>query len=190
MNEFQGPGAPPPDSPPPGAPPPGTPPPSWSPPPPGSPPPSWSSPPPGVPPYGQYGQYGPYGQPATPPGSPEAAALVRDLSVPLYRARDWLRLLGVLMIITGALYALTLVGILLAWLPIWMGVLLFKAAGSIEHARQQGEPRALIEGQDKLRTYFTVQGILAIASIVLFGIAMVVISVLGLSMTQLFRNLN
>jgi hypothetical protein len=172
MNEYTGPDAPPP----------GGSQPAWSPPP--------GPPPPPPPPYGQYGQYGQPGPYPPPAGPADAPALVRDLSLPLYRARDWLRLMGVLMIVAGALYALSLVGIIVAWLPIWMGVLLFKAAGAIERAHQRGEPRAMIESQDKLRTYFTVQAVLAIASVVLAGIMMVVMSVMGLGISQLFRNLD
>ncbi len=181
MNEHTGPDAPPPWGPQPsGTPPPGSPPPGSS--------PGW--PPPGPPPPPAYGQYPPPGPYPPPTGPADAATLVRDLSGPLYRARDWLRLMGVLMIIAGALYALSLVGIVIAWLPIWMGVLLFKTAASVEQAHQRGEPRALAESQDKLRTYFTIQAVLAIVSVVLAGIAMIVMSVMGLGMSQLFKSLD
>ena len=188
MNEYTGPDAPPPGGSQPWTPPPGSPPPGY--PPPGSPPP-WApppGPPPGTPPpYGPYGQAGPYPPPS---GPSDPATLVRDLSLPLYRARDWLRLMGVLMMIAGAVYALSLVGIVIAWLPIWMGVLLFRTAGAVEQAHQSGNPRAMIECQDKLRTYFTVQAVLAIVSVVMAGIGLVVMSVMGLGISQLLKNLN
>ncbi|MFO7651171.1 MAG: DUF5362 family protein, partial [bacterium] len=39
----------------------------------------------------------------------------------------WLKFFGIVTIIAGALNALSLVGILWAWLPIWLGVLLVQA---------------------------------------------------------------
>ncbi|NIW79677.1 MAG: hypothetical protein GWN16_09545, partial [Calditrichae bacterium] len=39
----------------------------------------------------------------------------------------WLKFLGIVSIISGAVVAITIVGIIIAWLPIWLGVLLFQA---------------------------------------------------------------
>jgi hypothetical protein len=64
--------------------------------------------------------------------------MVRELSNPIYQARGWLKFLGVLSIIGGIVQALSIVGIIIAWLPIWMGVLMFQAGSSIDAAGQGG----------------------------------------------------
>ena len=49
---------------------------------------------------------------------------------PLYEARGWMKFLGIVMVIAGIFTAITIVGIIIAWLPIWLGVLLFPGCRS------------------------------------------------------------
>lgn len=93
---------------------------------------------------------------------------IQLLSEPLYRAKGWMKLVAVMMIIYGVLTALTIVGILIAWLPIWMGVLLFQSAGQVEIAFNASDEGALLTSLGKLKTYFTIMGILTLIGIVLF----------------------
>jgi 1,4-dihydroxy-2-naphthoate octaprenyltransferase len=97
----------------------------------------------------------------------DQSALIKELSIPLFNSKGWMKLVGVLMIIYGALVALTIVGILVAWLPIWMGVLLFQAANAIEEAQLSGQKEALVKSMDKIKTYFTVTGILTLIGLIL-----------------------
>lgn len=111
----------------------------------------------------------------TPTASPQAGGdvqFVRDVSAPLYAARGWMKLLGVLMIIYGALLVLTIVGILICWLPIWIGILLLRAASSAEMAQISGDKFQLVEALSKLKTYFTIYGILALLGLVAAAIAL------------------
>jgi ABC-type molybdate transport system permease subunit len=101
-------------------------------------------------------------------------SLVRDLSAPLYEVRGWIKFIGVLSIIGGVLYVFTIWGIIVCWLPIWIGILLLKVASSVEAAQQNGDRAALMTGMAKLKTYFTITGILAIVGIVAAAIALVV----------------
>ncbi len=98
---------------------------------------------------------------------PTEQLLVREVSGPLYQARFWMKLSGVLMIISGGLTALTIIGIIFAWLPIWLGLLLYQAASSAELARTSGEVEALTESVNKLRLYFTITGIVMLIGVVL-----------------------
>ncbi len=61
----------------------------------------------------------------------ERGEIVRELSAPLASGRGWIKFLGILSIVSGALGALSIIGILWAWLPIWLGVLLFQAASGM-----------------------------------------------------------
>lgn len=96
--------------------------------------------------------------------------MVRDIIEPLARGKFWLKLLGVMMIITGALQVLTIIGIVWAWLPIWLGVILFQAANAAELALTTEDPATARNAIDKLRLYFMIQGILMLIGLVLVGL--------------------
>jgi hypothetical protein len=100
--------------------------------------------------------------------------VVREVAAPLFAAKGWMKFLGVLMIIYGILTALSIVGIIICWLPIWIGVLLFQSAGAIESAQASGSKMELYGALSKLKTYFTIYGILALIGIVVFVIMMFV----------------
>jgi hypothetical protein len=99
----------------------------------------------------------------------EEKPLIQELSVPLYQAKGWMKLLGVVMIVHGVLTALSLVGIIVAWLPIWLGVLLFKSAGMVEGAQLSGDKTQMLEGLRKLKTYFVINGVLMLIVLVLIA---------------------
>ncbi len=92
---------------------------------------------------------------------------IRSISAGLYGAKMWMKLLGVMMILYGVLTALTIIGIIFAWLPIWIGVLLFQSAGAIERAYNGDDAAALTEALGKLKTYFTIMGVLTLIGILL-----------------------
>ncbi len=100
----------------------------------------------------------------------EEKPLIQELSVPLYQARGWMKLLGVVMIVQGVLSALSLVGLIIAWLPIWLGVLLFKAAGLIEGAQLSGDKMQMLESLRRLRTYFVINGVLMLIALIFAGV--------------------
>ncbi len=110
--------------------------------------------------------------------------VIKEVSLPLFSSKGWIKLIGILMIIYGVFAALTLVGILVAWLPIWLGVLLMKVASAMEQARVTGNKELLIKAQNNLSTYFTIYGVLALIGIILA----VVFIIVGLS-TGLFMHM-
>jgi hypothetical protein len=106
--------------------------------------------------------------------------MVQELSMPIYQARGWLKFLGVLSIIGGVGQALTIVGILFAWLPIWMGVLMFQAGSSIDSAAQFGDKFAFLRSLGSLKTYFVLQGVLTLLGIILAVTMLCILFVLPL----------
>jgi len=92
--------------------------------------------------------------------------LIRELCMPIYQSKGWLKLIGILSIIYGILLVLTLFGIIIAWLPIWMGVLLLQSATSIERAQVTGNKALLVESLDKIKTYFTIMGVLTLIGLI------------------------
>jgi hypothetical protein len=85
----------------------------------------------------------------------------------------WLKFLGIINIIWGAFSAISIIGIIFAWLPIWLGVVLLQAASSATHANLSNDPNDLAEMIAKLRMYFIIQAVLVIV-----GISTVIIGVI------------
>jgi hypothetical protein len=97
--------------------------------------------------------------------------LVRKLSETASGSSAWMKFLGVMLIIDGVVLAVTGVGLLLCWLPIWLGVILFQAAGDAEMA-SKGAAAKLLDYVQKLNRFFLIQGILALL-ILVFSLALV-----------------
>jgi len=110
--------------------------------------------------------------PMTPPQSGGNVQLVREVATPLFMAKGWMKLLGVLMIIEGAVMVITIVGIIVCWLPIWVGILLLRSAGSIEEAQLSGDKFQLMEGMRRIKTIFTIYGVLALIGLVAIVVAL------------------
>ncbi|MBS1261023.1 MAG: hypothetical protein MAG453_00342 [Calditrichaeota bacterium] len=102
--------------------------------------------------------------------------LIKSLSIPLYQAKGWLKLVGIFSIINGILIIFSLWGILICWLPIWMGVLLTKSAGLIERAQLSGDRSDFTQAMDKLKTYFTIQGVFLLIVIVVTVVGIIILS--------------
>ena len=100
--------------------------------------------------------------PTPPVPDPQENRLVEELSMPIFQARGWLKLLGVVTILSGIPSAFVLVGIL----QIWVGVLLFQAGSSIESASRFGDKFAFLRSMGSLKTYFIIQGVLAVIGII------------------------
>ena len=100
----------------------------------------------------------------------EEKELVQQLSLPIFQAKGWMKLLGVVLILNGVMAIFTVVGIVICWLPIWMGILLFKSASLVEAAQVSGDKVVLLESLHKIKTYFTINGVLML--IVLVGVVL------------------
>jgi len=116
--------------------------------------------------------------------------IVRRLAGTLARASGWMKFVAVLAIVGGALYVLTIVGIVVAWIPIWLGVLLWQAADAASRAEADADPVLLERALDRLRLLFTVYGVIALVGIILAVLAVVlmIVGFLG-GMSELLQDL-
>ncbi len=90
--------------------------------------------------------------------------------------KGWVRFLGIMNIISGVVTALTIVGILVAWIPIWIGIILLRAAGKIDEISYSPEPLPVMLGYiDDLKTYFLLRGVLVIVGFI-FWIVVVIMA--------------
>jgi hypothetical protein len=110
---------------------------------------------------------------ATPVGNPVVSRVIS----PLDAAAGWMKLIGTVSIIYGVLTALTIIGLLIAWLPIWMGVLTRKAATQAQLAYTSGDEHAAIESTNSLRTIFKVQGIILLIGLIMWGVMFIIMLV-------------
>jgi len=115
----------------------------------------------------------------------DARLVVHEISKPLYQSKGWMQLLGVLSIINGAVLVFTLFGILIAWLPIWIGVLLLQSASSAERASSAGDKQALVASLGRLKTYFAIQGVMTLIGII-FVIIVIAFGLMSAIMSSVF----
>jgi hypothetical protein len=86
-----------------------------------------------------------------------------------------MKLLGILSIVQGVFAIFTIWGILVCWLPIWIGLILYRAAGDAEMA-SKGAPQSLESFLQRINRYFLIQGVLTLVGII---VAIIMVMVLG-----------
>jgi hypothetical protein len=94
-----------------------------------------------------------------------------------YRAgtsAGWMKFLGILSIVQGVFAIFTIWGILVCWLPIWVGLILYRAAGDADLA-SKGSPHSLDSFLQRINRYFLIQGVLTLIGIIVAIIMMIVL---------------
>jgi len=86
---------------------------------------------------------------------------------PLIDASFWMKLVGVAAIVYGAIVCLSLVGIIIGWLPIWIGVLYWQAGSIYQQLEQRPDPNAESVAHGKLGLALKIQGILVLIALVI-----------------------
>ena len=106
----------------------------------------------------------------------------------------WAKFMGIMTIISGCLQVLTIFGIVIAWLPIWMGVVLTKAGSKAGEYADRGDMASLEAMTGQLKTYFVISGVLIIVSFslaLIIGVAWLVLLSLGVlnlpTMTEMLK---
>ncbi len=124
-------------------------------------------------------------EPEHPAAGAVPAALIPDswlsrLLVPAYETKGWLKFLGVISICIGGLQALSLFGLIVAWLYIWLGVLLWQAGDRAAHATAQRDPAMLEQYMRKLKTVIEIAGVTTAVGAVLAVLSLGIFVVLAL----------
>ncbi|HVP58127.1 MAG TPA: DUF5362 family protein [bacterium] len=103
--------------------------------------------------------------------------LLKQLCYRAGASAGWMKFLGVLSIVQGVFLVFTLWGILLCWLPIWVGLILYRAAGDADMA-SKGGPQSLDSFLQRINRYFLIQGVLTLIGII---VAIIVVMVVGMA---------
>jgi len=90
----------------------------------------------------------------------------RKIVLPLYESRLWIHLFAGCLIVYGALITVTGVGILIAWVPMWIGILLLLFSRTIRTAYEKNNEQALMRSLKRLKTIFTILGLSSIVLII------------------------
>ncbi|NOX37956.1 MAG: DUF5362 domain-containing protein [Calditrichaeota bacterium] len=117
---------------------------------------------------------------------PPQDALLNQLKAIAGNMATWMKFLGIMYILQGAFAAISILGILIAWLPLWLGILLFQAGNRASNAVLGNNPRELIAMLDKLRLYFIINGIIFIIMLAFMVVSMVF---LGSGFFSLFQTI-
>lgn len=96
----------------------------------------------------------------------------------------WLKVMGVVNVVGGGLAVLTIWGVIFAWLPIWLGIVLLKTARQAEVCAKGGNSVELTRLTRWFRTCFFVGSIAAIVGVVLAALGTVTATVIGLGLSR------
>lgn len=115
----------------------------------------------------------------------QPAAVITAIPTSRANARamsGWMKFVGIVTLISGILQALSIVGIIWAWLSIWLGILINQAGSSARSYSDTGDEAALSTLTGKLKLVFKLIGILFIVSFavsVIAGIIWIIIFATG-----------
>jgi hypothetical protein len=122
--------------------------------------------------------------PMTPqyPGTELEFPGIKPVAEPLYNVKNWMRLVGVLTISLGVLISLTVVGIVVGWIPILAGIALFQSASKVEEAVITGKGSNLTDALEKLGFYIKMTAVIRLLFFgLLFFATLAIIAMVGLA---------
>ncbi len=100
---------------------------------------------------------------------PEQADPLGYAFEPLHQVRHWMKFLAVLMFIGGGIQALTVVGLVVAWIPVLIGVFLWQAATALADGHPAGDVARLRRAAERIRHLFITYAVLAIVALAGLG---------------------
>jgi hypothetical protein len=101
------------------------------------------------------------------------------------KGRGWLKFLGIIAIISGAINVLTVVGIIYAWIPIWIGVIMLQASNRGQEFINSKDPEKLNQYLERVSFFYKLSGIMVIVSIALTIIFMIIWAIVGFSFMKM-----
>lgn len=117
----------------------------------------------------------PYSAPVSDPNRQrvqgDAAGSWESITEPLRDVIGYKRFLGLTLIVIGVLHCLTILGALIGWLPIWLGILLLKSANNLT----DGTAESTHEGMAQLAKCIRISGVSAAAFLALMLAYIVVV---------------
>lgn len=112
------------------------------------------------------------------PYAPPTSQLGLHVMQPLHEVAGWLKLIGWFNLILGIIYGITNIGLIIAWLPIWLGLCLKNAGESLTVGFPNDNTR-LHDASTKLATVVRIVGVLVIINLAIMALylAFIVVAV-------------
>ncbi|HEY9131710.1 MAG TPA: DUF5362 family protein [Dyella sp.] len=122
-----------------------------------------------------------------PPPFGNGGASVAELADPLAQGSGWIKFLAIVQLVFSGISVLASFGfgLIVAWLPIWLSILLLQTASAIEQAQVRNDAVAMKSALGKLRLYFMIQAVAMIVGFCLSILGIIAVVSLGLSMHNL-----
>ena len=100
---------------------------------------------------------------------------------PLQDATFFIKFFAWILIVLGVIYCITIVGLIVGWLPLWMGLSLKRSAEALDASKHTGDPNALAAASSNLATFFKIVGVLSMIYVgfIALYLVIVVIAVIG-----------
>lgn len=92
---------------------------------------------------------------------------LKKLFVPISSRTGWIRFLGIFLIVYGVLIALSIIGIVVAWIPVWLGLLLIRIADASNSLKISNDSDYASQLLENLGKFFKISGILTLVTLVL-----------------------
>lgn len=115
--------------------------------------------------------YSPYQSPVEPTQTDQQSQIqfVFDAFAPLYQRRGWMKLIGIVLMVLGAIYCITIIGVIVGLPFILMGLFMFQSAGHLDNA-YAGQIGLFRESMAKLSQAVLIMGILVLIWLILMVI--------------------
>lgn len=98
---------------------------------------------------------------------------------PIQESKGWINLIGIMTIIGGALYCLTIIGAVFGIPVLIMGLALRKSTAKVDEGMASNDANAFYEANKEMSKFFMIAGIMTAIGL-LINVAFVGLSVLGM----------
>lgn len=112
---------------------------------------------------------------------------ISKICKPMAKVSQWMNLIALVLILIGILLIFTIYGIVICWIPIWMGVVLAQSTSIFKVASFQNNKDTAIAAMKKLSTFFTISGIVFLVGLVFSISTFIMILVGAVSAGGIFR---
>jgi hypothetical protein len=113
------------------------------------------------------------------------------LSEPLAKTNFWLKFMAVLQFIYAAFYVIGSfgIGLIIAWLPVWMGVLMWQAANRSREAVMSGDLQSALAAQNKIKVLIIIMGVVTLVSLIIGILAIIFLMFVGANAPSLMEQM-
>ncbi len=120
-------------------------------------------------------QNNPYQMPesGTNDDSQQLQSVGTQLLAPLYAVKGWIKFLGVMFIIYGAVQCLAIVSAVIGWIPIWIGIKLNRTADLVTQAFESGNESIAMAATEELGSALKILGIFFLVSLILIVLVII-----------------